>query len=252
MHHLTLIALLAFRVFLPGATGPPPPAPPPAVFVLAGQSNMAPIGASARPAVPEDDRIAVYPGTFVLERRGQFTLASDGPGLALLRGVARSGRAVGAVGCGVGGTGIREWQRGEAPYDACVTRLRALGLRVAGLAFYQGEADTWSDGREPRTLSDGVTLRAPHTWGTDFAAFVASFREDLGQPDLPVAFVRIAHSDRAGRDNWGTVQAAQDAVRLPGVVLVPSEPATLVDGLHLDAASHDRVGERLAAALAPH
>ena len=82
----------------------------------------------------------------------------------------------------------------------------------------------------------------------DFATFVSTFREDAQQPSMPVLLVRLAHSDYSGRDNWPTVQAAQDwaARNVPGVSLVDSEPATLYDGLHLDEASYDRVGGRLA------
>jgi hypothetical protein len=234
----------------PTATLGPVRTPTVAVVVLAGQSNMAPIGTTVRPAAPEDDRVAWTAGRFVLTRTGEQVEVSSGPALALARAVARTGQPIALVGCGVGGTGIGQWQRGRAPYDDCVALIRSLGVRVDGLAFAQGEADTWTDGREPWLLEDGVTPRDPHHWGQAFASFVGDLRADVGQPDLPVVFLRTAHIDRPvdGRDNLATVQAAQDAVAIPGVTLVPSEPVTLTDGLHYDDATYDRVGERLAAA----
>jgi hypothetical protein len=247
------------------APPPPPPAPPPAtptpsptatatatpavaLFVLAGQSNMGLWDAIEVPAAPEDGGLVLAGLRWTAPEPGSTPgtiRVRNGPGLAFARAVARTGQRVGLVGCAVPGTGIRDWQKGQPLYDECLAAVRATGLPVAGLVVYQGEADA----ARPRANPDA----APTAWAALFSRFVADWRADLGQPDLPAVYARLAHTtSEVFVANWTTVQAQQDAARAPGVIEVDVEPVVLrdpvLDGVHLDDASYDLVGERLAAA----
>lgn len=230
----------------PTATTTPTATPTIALFVLAGQSNMH-HGEGRFPEAPEDRAIEVTVGLWSLRRPASGTIAVPvGPPLGFARTLARAGVArIGLVGCAVAGSPIANWRPGGADYDACLGRVRALGLPVAAVLFAQGESDAWPDAAAPRP--DAIP-RHRDDWGEQFAGTVAAFRADLGA-DTPVLLARLAHADQPDRGGaWAVVRAQQDAVAIPGVALIESEPATLRDPVHLDDASYAVVGERLAEA----
>jgi hypothetical protein len=234
---------------------PPPPPPPPTatptpcrrVFVLAGQSNMGQEGQTqTAPAGAVDTGIYVWRGGWApLETTNGITTGPYGPGFAFARRLSSRGIRVGLVYCALSGSSIGDWQRGQSLYDACLARTRGTGVQPTGLLFYQGERDART-GVDPAAPSQP----RPTEWRVLFERFVVDLRADT-RADLPVVFARIAHHDpsvAAIEGGWATVQAQQDAVSLPRVVMVQTEPATLRDEVHLDDASHAAVGERMAAA----
>jgi hypothetical protein len=238
-----LLLLAALLAAVPAEAVPDPP--PVRVFVLAGQSNMGMWATVEYPAAPEDAALVLaesaipdYPWTAPVPGATPGTVAvRNGPGLGFARRLAERGVArVGIVGCGAPGKALFRWLPGSTIYDNCLAAIRRVGLPVAGVLFYQGEADA-------DTTDPGAD---PDHWGAVFGQVVASLRRDTGQPDLPVVFVRLAHTLDPHRGNWSVVQAQQDAVALERVVLVDPEPVTLQDSVHLDDASWLALGARLA------
>jgi hypothetical protein len=220
------------------------------LFVLAGQSNMlgktVPGGRTLETASAAEDASVVLSALNWRQEPGVApgtVLTWSGPGLFFVRGVVAAVPGdVGLVGAAFAGTTLTHWQRGSPYYDAAVAAVKATGLPVAGLLFYQGEADA---ANLPRT--EGLPLRVTN-WLTWFERFVSSFRADLGDQRVPVVLCRLAHTDRPDYPNWATIQAQQDAVRLPRCVLVDPEPVTLDDGLHLTDAGYATLGAKMATA----
>lgn len=221
------------------ATATPTSTPTIAWFVMAGQSNIGPRPPTGVPRVPADDALVASVGPWpTLDVAGDTTTATNWVALGFVRAVGLP--RVGLVACGEG-SWITRWVPGGDRYDRCLSYAR--GLPVAGLLFYQGEAEA-----NPAPLYPDGTPREPARWAEHAAETVAAFRAEFGA-GLPVVVVRIAHDEvHADRTNWATVRDQQAGLALPGVAVVEAEPAVLVDGLHLDPASSAAVGERLAAA----
>ena len=171
-----------------------------------------------------------------------------GPGLFFADHFARhhSGIEIGLVPCGVGGININKLARpGDGVdtttiYGASRARWEAAAASgtVEGVIFYQGEADTTS------------TLVAD-AWAGKFAQFVTNIRSDTGRPDLPFVFVQVG--PRAGRflsrPDWPLLQSNQaKIVTTPRVAMVPNLDTALKPGdeVHLDTASQQVIGERIA------
>lgn len=99
-----------------------------------------------------------------------------GPGMVFARAVlATTGSPIGLVPCAVGGTAIREWEKGEKLYEQMVRRARSAqsnGGRIRALLWYQGESDT--------------THHAASIYKTNMEKLIADVRSDLGLPELPI------------------------------------------------------------------
>lgn len=105
-------------------------------------------------------------------------------------------------------------------------------LTIRGLLWHQGENDEGS---------------ATADYQRRLSIFIARLREDLQQPELPVAVGEIF--DNGKRDS---VRAAQRAVAasMRGVVFVPTSDLRTYDGgTHFDAANQLILGERFADSL---
>ena len=80
-----------------------------------------------------------------------------------------------------GGTSMQQWDPSLARegslslYGATLARVKAVGGRVAGILWYQGESD--ANPMDMRVYQERMTR------------LVQAFREDLGQPDLPFYYV---------------------------------------------------------------
>lgn len=131
------------------------------IFILAGQSNMAGRGGVRggvwdRYVPPECN-----PNRWILRlnQKLQWEQAHEplhadidvhktcgvGPGMAFANAVRAHLGEVGLVPCAVGGTKIKEWERGGALYMNMVRRAKASmkeGGVIKGLLWYQGESDT--------------------------------------------------------------------------------------------------------------
>ncbi|KAF7847841.1 hypothetical protein BT93_L2525 [Corymbia citriodora subsp. variegata] len=197
------------------AQPPAPPPPPPAkhIFILSGQSNMAGRGGVTRHhgwdrVVPPECR----PDPSILRLSADLRweeacapLHRDidtrktcgvGPGMAFAnalrerRGGGDAGAVVGLVPCAVGGTAIREWERGGHLYESMVKRARESvkdggggggGGEIKALLWYQGE-------------SDASTQHDAEAYGGKMEALIKNVRDDLGLPSLPVIQVRFSLS----------------------------------------------------------
>jgi len=169
-------------------------------------------------------------------------IAGVGTGMRFAREMVReTGVPVGLIPCAVGGTSMSQWEPrrkhlgGKSLYGAMIRRFQAIGGRVKGMLWYQGESDT------------GENL--PERFADKFRAFVAAVREDTRMPHLPIYYVQIGRFvTEPFRPGWNLVQEAQRtlAEEIADVEVVPAVDAELDDGIHLSAAGHSRVGRRLA------
>lgn len=227
-------------------------------YLLAGQSNMSGRGrlTDLEPADRKPDpsirlygndggwKIATEP---VDSADGQVdavssdTPAGVGPGLFFARAL---GGPVALVPCAKAGSAMAEWKPDvgrDTLYGSCLARAREVGDGIAGVLWYQGEADTRS-------------ADAARSWAPAFVAFVERVRADLRSPRLPVVFVQLADQAREGEPSrrvaWRDVQAAQASTHLPCAAMVSATGlATAEDQLHLTTASQRVLGARLAAAM---
>ncbi|KAG9440340.1 hypothetical protein H6P81_020505 [Aristolochia fimbriata] len=249
-----IIPVLILQVLLAAASGCAQ-ASGKAVFILAGQSNMAGRGGVARGrwdgGVPPECR--PNPGIlrFSAGRRWEPAhepLHSDvdvgktcgvGPGMPFAHAVlgASGVAAVGLVPCAAGGTKIARWARGSHLYDQMVERANAAvgdGGSVAALLWHQGESDTV-------TVADADSYRA------NMEDLIRNVRSDLGLPDLPVIQVALASGEGPYVDR---VRAAQLSVNLPRVVTVDAQGLQLgPDHLHLTTSAQVQLGKKLADAF---
>jgi hypothetical protein len=251
-----------------GSLAAPSPSPRPAIYLLAGQSNMSGRGlvedlsAAERAADPairlygNDGRVgaALDP---LDDPAGQVDAVSAdpkaavGPGLFFARALrAVDRRPIVLVPCAKGGSAMAEWTpspgRG-ALYGSCLARARAAvaatGGRLAGVLWYQGETDA------------GLPERAA-VWGEALNALVARLRADLAQPRLAVVVVQLADppspeiSAPRTYPAWSAVQA-QQAGPLPAcAAMVPARGLPKKeDDMHLTTAAQRVLGPRLAQAM---
>ena len=225
------------------------------VWVLAGQSNM--VG-RARLNAPEQPhpmvrmqlpdfrwRVAEEP----LHERKEGPDGDIGAGSALTFAkemVQRTGIPIGLIPCAKGGTNLTQWdpekKDRESLYGALLHRVAAAGGKVAGVLWYQGEADS----RETRA---GL-------YAERFRHLVASLRTDLSAPELPLYYAQLARF--AGEELSGHTVQSEEIVReaqrqaesrIPHSLLLATIDLELEDHIHLDAASQRRMGRRFAAVV---
>lgn len=169
---------------------------------------------------------------------------TKGSGLALPFAeemVRRTGVPIGLVPCAHGGTSMDQWspdlrdRGGDSLYGATIRRVKAVGGRVRGILWYQGESDA-----SPKAMPE---------FAAKFRALVAAFRSDLGQADLPFYYVQIGrHTSLANVSEWNAVQdlqrkAEQEISRTGMVTAVDLE---LDDQIHIGTGDLKRLGRRMA------
>ena len=145
------------------------------------------------------------------------------------------------VPCAHGGTSMAQWdpalkdRGGDSLYGAMLRRVRAVGGKVKGVLWYQGESET--------------NPKAAPVFFEKFKGLVAAIREDFGQPDLPFYYVQIG---RYVNDNnvayWNTIQELQRQAEaaIPASAMAAAIDLPLDDGIHLSSAAHKRMGVRMA------
>lgn len=173
---------------------------------------------------------------------------AKGAGLGLAFGKAMTeatGVPIGLLPSAHGGTSMTQWspsrkaEGGASLYGATLARIQAVGGKVAGILWYQGESDS-----SPAEAA---------VYPARMADLIASFRSDLGQPDLPFYLVQlggyIADPAQDSVDGWNAVREAQR--RLPETIencgVVSAIDLGLDDGIHIGTADLKRLGRRLAA-----
>ena len=161
-----------------------------------------------------------------------------------------TGVPVGLVPCAHGGTSMAQWDArlrscgGDSLYGATILRSRAVGGKVAGILWYQGESDT-----DP--------VNAPE-YTRRMIELIDAFRTDLAQPDLPFYYVQIGRwvSPENPRDvsGWNSVREAQRRLckTVPNTAMVSSIDLDVDDGVHISAAGHKALGKRLADVASGH
>lgn len=155
--------------------------------------------------------------------------------------VACTGVPIGLVPCAHGGTSMEQWdpakrdQGGASLYGSMYRRFKAVGGKVRGVLWYQGEAD--------------ANQTAVRLFRERFLAFVASVRRDFGDPDLPFYYVQLGRYVTANENPyWNAVREEQRlcAAQLAHAGMVASIDLPLDDPIHISTAGHKRLGRRLA------
>ncbi|MGC8783446.1 MAG: sialate O-acetylesterase [Armatimonadota bacterium] len=158
--------------------------------------------------------------------------------------VEATGVPVGLVPCAHGGTSMSQWSPdlahlgGGSLYGSMLRRVTAVGGRVKGLLWYQGE-------------SDANPNDAP-LFAERFALFVERVRADLHNPRLPFYYVQIGRFVVAmpleGELAWNQVQDTQRrlAEQIPHTAVVASVDLELDDLIHIGTQGLKRLGRRLA------
>lgn len=236
------------------------------LFILAGQSNMS--GRGPMPIPPP----AAVPSVYVYANDGRFREAREpvdfaegqtdevsadpgagfGPSAAFAEALrARRGDLpIGLVPCARGGSKIREWAPSRSPstlYGSCFARALAASSqgRIAGVLFFQGEADA----ADPKIAPE--VPPSPDTWARELSTLVAALRRDLGNPTLPVVFAELGKEPTEGGlfVAWERVKAEQRAVSLPGVARIRTDDLATFDGVHFTTESYRVIGGRFAEAM---
>lgn len=226
------------------------------IWVLAGQSNMVGRARMDRPEQPHERvRMQLLDGRWKMaeeplhERKEgpDGEALGAGPGLTFAREmVERTGVPVGLIPCAKGGTNLTQWDPAkkslgrESLYGALLERVKASGGRVAGVLWYQGEADS-------RDTRAGL-------YAQRFRHLLASLRADLRAPELPVYYAQLARF--AGEELSGHTVESEEIVReaqrkaeaeIANTRMVATIDLELADHIHLDAAGQRRMGRRFAA-----
>jgi hypothetical protein len=235
------------------------------LFILAGQSNMSGWGDLPQTSPTPDPRIYLFGNDYrwklaadpvddpadQVDRVSEDLEAGFGPALPFALALVERDpdMVIGLIPCATGNSSIYEWQRslGDGTlYGSCLKRTRAASTmgNVAGLLFFQGEADAL----DPKQYRKRTLL--PDQWGEYFAVLVNDWRTDLDSPELPVVFAQIANTTTPEKyPNWEIVQEQQAGVRLPFVAMITTDDLALQDPVHFTTESYRIVGKRFAEAF---
>jgi sialate O-acetylesterase len=178
------------------------------------------------------------------ELRNYVERRTKGAGLGLpfaTEMLRRTGVPVGLVPCAHGGTSMDQWdpalkvKGSDALYGSMLRRFKAVGGRVKGVLWYQGESDA-----NPKAVPE---------FAAKFDKLVTSIREDFAQPDLQFYYVQIGrHVNNTNANEWNMVQEAQRKAEpvLPRVGMVSAVDLSLDDGIHISTQDLKRLALRLA------
>ena len=154
---------------------------------------------------------------------------------------ARTGVPIGLIPCAHGGTSMEQWnpalkdRQGESLYGSMFRRIQAVGGRVRGVLWYQGESD--------------ANAKAEPVFQERFESFVKALRADLNAPDLPFYYVQIGRNiDGNNVAEWNGIQLAQleAQARIPHSGMVSAVDLQLDDTIHVSTPDLKRLGRRLA------
>lgn len=155
--------------------------------------------------------------------------------------VRRTGVPVGLVPCAHGGTSMDQWspalkdQGGASLYGGMIRRVKAVGGRVAGVLWYQGESD--------------ASVKAAPLFKQKFIDLINATRADTGQANLPFYYVQIGrYVVLSNPEPWNAVQQAQLEVEtaLPNVGMTTCLDCDLDDGIHVGTDSFGLLAARMA------
>jgi len=167
-----------------------------------------------------------------------------GAGLGLpfaLEMVRRTGVPIGLVPCAHGGTSMDQWspalkdQGGASLYGGMIRRVKAVGGRVAGVLWYQGESD--------------ASVKAQPMFKQKFVDFINATRADTGLANLPFYYIQIGrYINLSNPEPWNAVQQAQLEVEtmLPNLGMTTCLDCDLDDGIHVGTDSFRLLAARVA------
>ncbi|KAJ4873091.1 putative carbohydrate esterase [Raphanus sativus] len=236
--------------------------PPSQIFILSGQSNMAGRGGVVKDhhlnrwvwdkivpseCAPDSSILRLSADLRWEEAREPLHADIDtgkvcgvGPGMAFANAVRNrsdsdSGDVIGLVPCAVGGTAIKEWERGSHLYETMVKRAeesRKRGGEIKAMLWYQGESDV-------------LDIHDAESYGSNMSRLIKNLRHDLNLPSLPIIQVAIA----SGGGYIDKVREAQLGLKLSNVVCVDAKGLQLKpDNLHLTTEAQVQLGLSLAQA----
>jgi hypothetical protein len=222
---------------------------PVAVFLLAGQSNMAGRGRLDDVEPIHDPRIMMFrDGAWRVATEPLHTDRPDIAGVGLAMSFARRivsyfDAPAGLVPCAVGGSSLDQWAPGAELFEnAAAAALDAIqGKNLCGILWHQGETDACDPDRA-------------RTYGARFSASMMALRQRLGAPDALVLAGELGsylHKNDAAR-HFALINSQLSRLQrsLPAYRCVSS--AGLLahdDNLHFDAKSLRAFGERYADAF---
>jgi sialate O-acetylesterase len=153
----------------------------------------------------------------------------------------RTNIPVGLIPCAHGGTSMDQWspslkdREGESLYGSMYRRVQAVGGKVKGILWYQGESDA-----NPKAAPEFLEK---------FEGFVKAVREDFKQPNLPFYYVQIGrHIDKSNAVEWNRVQVAQLRAEseISNSGMVAAVDLQLDDGIHIGTQDLKRLARRMA------
>ena len=169
----------------------------------------------------------------------------QGAGLAVSFGktmVKRTEVPIGLIVCSHGGTSMEQWDPGKLElggaslYGSMIRRVQAVGGKVAGMLWYQGESDANKDA-------------LPH-FHNRMVNFVKAVRKDIGAPKMPFLYVQIGPFFTGGEiaPFWNGLQADQLAQEkeLAPALMTTAIDLGLDDAIHISTQGQRRLGKRMA------
>ncbi|MEO0540599.1 MAG: sialate O-acetylesterase [Cyanobacteria bacterium P01_A01_bin.105] len=239
------------------------------LFVLMGQSNMvglAPLPDSQAPTQAiytfgNDYRWAAAQEPVDSHQAQVDSVSLDedagfGPSVAFAqalqeRAALPTDAAIGLIPCAKGGSSMAQWQRSmsdQSLYGSCLKRIQAAAPmgQVAGILFFQGEADAVDPALYPSMEPQ------PSQWQGQFEQFATDLRQDLGRPDVPLVYAQIGATPRDDMPdnkmfiNWAMVRQQQAQVTLPHSARITTDDLETMDGVHFTAESYRTLGQRFA------
>ncbi|MEY4487894.1 MAG: hypothetical protein RIQ79_402 [Verrucomicrobiota bacterium] len=221
------------------------------LYLLMGQSNMA--GRDRR----QLDQQTTDPRVLAMTPEGLWYVAKDpihqkdgriepgaGPGIPFALGMLKADPefTIGLVPCAVGGTSLNRWVKGADLYERALERARLASRSgtLAGMIWLQGESDSDKPPQAAR-------------YESDLAGMIASLRQDLGQPDLPVVVGQIG--DFLSPEKYPSADLVRAAIRrvaatVPNVGYADSAGlGDQGDQLHYSAEAQSQLGARFAEAM---
>lgn len=235
------------------------------IFILAGQSNM-----SGRGKLPVPKELDGVKEIWNYTNAGRWDVASEplddptgqvdpvsidegpgiGPGLAFAVRMRRlSGKSIGLVQCAKGGSSMEMWRTGggrETLYGSCIARAKEASRhgRIAGILWYQGESDAFSE-------------KAAQDWNANFVKLAEKFRQDLAAPKVPIVYAQLGQLSKERRAlapfaYWDAVKKVQANVSIPNSAMIPADKFELSsDGIHLSTKGFLMIGRKFADVMHP-
>lgn len=158
----------------------------------------------------------------------------------------------GLICCAHGGTNMLAWDpalkyKGQKSlYGAMIRRFIRNGSNVAGMVWYQGEAEA------NKVYAGFYTKRMKR--------FIEVLRRDLSNVKLPIVMAQLSRfiqhlsenkEDCTSQKGWNSIQQQQILLqqKIKRISVVPTIDLSLTDFIHLDGVSQSRLGIRLANAM---